>query len=236
VTGWLKLHRKLISSKIWDANPHLLKLWIWCLIKAEWLEGTAGRITASERTAAKECGITRKQVRIGIATLERMEMISTHRAPRRSTQWQIVKWEQYQSKEGPSPSPVVPRARGESRAQMGQKGTSLGPSLGTSLGPSPSPVIPRARAKSGPSLGPSLGTSLGPILKEVKEGKEIKNYNTQSNDLKKYLNHAPKWKDFEKAVAEQTMLIREGRFEKEGEAWQERHATILEWYHEQQKN
>jgi hypothetical protein len=236
MTGWLKLHRKLLSSEIWDANPHVLKLWIWCLIKAEWLEESAGRITASERTAAKECGITRKQVRIGITTLERMGMISTHKTPKHSTQWKIIKWEQHQSqsKEGPSTSPVAPRAHRESGAQMEQKGPSLGPRKGPSLGPSTSPVTPRASAESGTSLGPSLGTRKGPILKEKQEGKEINNLNSEISpylhSLKKIEQEAPLWEQYQHAVDEQTTLIREGRFKNEGNAWHTKHAKILQWH------
>lgn len=31
--GWVKLHRKLLDNPIFD-NPNLLKMWIWCLLKA----------------------------------------------------------------------------------------------------------------------------------------------------------------------------------------------------------
>lgn len=31
--GWAKLHRKLLSSPVFD-NPKLLKVWVWCLLKA----------------------------------------------------------------------------------------------------------------------------------------------------------------------------------------------------------
>lgn len=31
--GWIKLHRKLISSNVFD-NEKVLKVWIWCLMKA----------------------------------------------------------------------------------------------------------------------------------------------------------------------------------------------------------
>ena len=31
--GWIKLHRKLLTSNVFD-NEKLLKVWIWCLMKA----------------------------------------------------------------------------------------------------------------------------------------------------------------------------------------------------------
>ena len=33
MAGWIKLHRKLKDSLVFD-NPELLKVWIWCLLKA----------------------------------------------------------------------------------------------------------------------------------------------------------------------------------------------------------
>lgn len=31
--GWVKLHRRIMGSSVWN-NPRLLKVWIWCLLKA----------------------------------------------------------------------------------------------------------------------------------------------------------------------------------------------------------
>ena len=31
--GWIKIHRKLLESNVFD-NEKVLKLWIWCLLKA----------------------------------------------------------------------------------------------------------------------------------------------------------------------------------------------------------
>ena len=33
MSGWIKLHRKILDSSVFS-NPHLLKMWIWCLTKA----------------------------------------------------------------------------------------------------------------------------------------------------------------------------------------------------------
>jgi hypothetical protein len=33
--GWVKLHRKLLSSQIFQ-NDKLLRIWIWCLLKASY--------------------------------------------------------------------------------------------------------------------------------------------------------------------------------------------------------
>jgi len=35
--GWIKLHRKLLDNKIFD-NERLLKVWVWCLLKASHTE------------------------------------------------------------------------------------------------------------------------------------------------------------------------------------------------------
>ena len=32
--GWIKIHRRLASHKIWMARPNVLRLWLWCLMNA----------------------------------------------------------------------------------------------------------------------------------------------------------------------------------------------------------
>lgn len=37
MSDWIKLHRKLLDSRIFDeGNEHLLRLFFWCLLRAEW--------------------------------------------------------------------------------------------------------------------------------------------------------------------------------------------------------
>lgn len=46
INGWVKIHRKLVDSRVFK-NEGLLKVWIWCLLKAnheeEWVSAQTGR-------------------------------------------------------------------------------------------------------------------------------------------------------------------------------------------------
>ena len=39
MSGWIKLHRKLIDSPVFD-NDKLLRVWVWCLLRASHKERT----------------------------------------------------------------------------------------------------------------------------------------------------------------------------------------------------
>jgi len=65
--GWIKLHRQLLSSHIFQ-NEKLLKTWIWCLMKASHTERTQvvgrqkvdlepGQFVTGRHAAAAELGM-----------------------------------------------------------------------------------------------------------------------------------------------------------------------------------
>jgi hypothetical protein len=65
--GYVKVYRKLLTSSVFE-SPNLLKVWIWCLIRANWTDATAmfeGREIQLERgqfitgrfTGAKSCNM-----------------------------------------------------------------------------------------------------------------------------------------------------------------------------------
>lgn len=66
--GWIKLHRKIIESSVFD-NPHILKMWIWSLSKAshqfhkqmvglQEVELQSGQFIFGRKVASKELNFT----------------------------------------------------------------------------------------------------------------------------------------------------------------------------------
>ena len=108
MNGWVKLHRQLRQSAVFD-NPKLLKVWIWILLKATHKERQqiVGRRTVTLQpgqfifgryAAAEELQMPPSTVRDYMQMLAEMGNITL--AP--DTKWTLVtvdNWELYQSPE-----------------------------------------------------------------------------------------------------------------------------------------
>ena len=93
INGWVCLHRQLETSEIWGQPEAYLKVWVWCLLRAnyertrvfgQWLE--RGQFLTSMENGAKACEIPRTTFRRVLAWLESVGMIS--RKPARK--WTII--------------------------------------------------------------------------------------------------------------------------------------------------
>ncbi len=84
--GWIKLHRKLLKSDVFE-NEKLLKIFIWCLIKASRTEhvqlvgATAvnllpGQFVTGKKKAAIELGMKESTVYNYLKRLEKMKIIN----------------------------------------------------------------------------------------------------------------------------------------------------------------
>lgn len=80
--GWVKLHRKLLTSQIFS-NEKLLRIWIWCLLKASYqdysqLVGTqnvelkSGQFVFGRKKAAEELKMNESMFYRNIKLLESM--------------------------------------------------------------------------------------------------------------------------------------------------------------------
>lgn len=80
--GWIKLHRKLLESMIFQ-NENILKIWVWCLLKAshsekEILVGRQivslkkGEFVTGRKKAAEELKINENTFYTNIKLLERL--------------------------------------------------------------------------------------------------------------------------------------------------------------------
>lgn len=107
--GWVKLHRKLLSSRIF-ANEGYLKLWIWCLLKAnhekEWVsiktgrgstevEVLPGQFIFGRKTAAKELRMKPRTVYDRMLKLENLQNLTIQPNSHYSIV-SIINWDSYQ--------------------------------------------------------------------------------------------------------------------------------------------
>ena len=103
--GWIKLHRKIIDSAVFE-NPKILKLWIWCLCKAshkgyESMVGNQivvlqeGQFIFGRKKASSELKIKESMVYKYIKLLEKLEMINI-KSNKKFSIITIEKWAFYQ--------------------------------------------------------------------------------------------------------------------------------------------
>ena len=161
--GWIKLHRKILSSKVWrgadaDGKVILLNLLLRaCHVKTSWaLPGDKvavlkpGELFISYRNFAVSCGVTVKKLRNEMERLKSLEFI-TVTCKKEGTVARINNWQVYQQQD---------------------EGTPLGTPLGTPQNAEPE------RADTDKSAAP--GTPLG-----TQKGTHNKNYILLKNKLNK---------------------------------------------------
>lgn len=106
MAGWIKLHRKLKNSLVFD-NPDLLKVWIWCLLKAThddysqmvglqevYLE--KGQFVFGRKVASSELKMSESKTYRLIKKLETMQNLNI-KANNKYSIITIANWELYQS-------------------------------------------------------------------------------------------------------------------------------------------
>lgn len=107
-TGWIKLHRIIRDSTIWQ-NPVGLKIWMWCLLKATYEERTVmvgktkiilkpGQFVYGRTTAAEELGQQQSTVRNWIQDFKTDKKIDI-KATNKFSVITIINWEEYQEED-----------------------------------------------------------------------------------------------------------------------------------------
>jgi DNA-binding transcriptional regulator YhcF (GntR family) len=108
IDGWIKLHRKLLNSSIFQ-NPNLLKFWIWCLLKAthcdrktrvglQEIELKEGQFIFGRNKAGVELGMNPSTVYKYLGVVEKDGLVCTNRN-NKFTVVTIVNWSLYQTEE-----------------------------------------------------------------------------------------------------------------------------------------
>ena len=110
------LHRSLLDSRVFS-DEFMLKLWVWCLLKANWKRGwkngreiPPGSFATGESSASDQLGVSGGKWRRGIATLKDWGMV-TSKATNRFTVISIVKWPEYQAMRRTGDEQVASRRR-----------------------------------------------------------------------------------------------------------------------------
>jgi hypothetical protein len=112
MSGWVKLHHKLLESMVFKSDG-MLKIWIWCLLKASHKERwvliktgrgntevklSPGQFIFGRKTAAKELGENENTTYKRIKKLKKSQNVTIES----NTKYSIVticNWETYQSEE-----------------------------------------------------------------------------------------------------------------------------------------
>jgi DNA-binding transcriptional regulator YhcF (GntR family) len=106
--GWIKLHRKLLHSSIFQ-NPNLLKFWIWCLLKAshcdhntrvglQEVELKEGQFIFGRNKAATELNMNPSTVYRYLSVIEKEGLVCANRN-NKFTVVTIANWGLYQTVE-----------------------------------------------------------------------------------------------------------------------------------------
>lgn len=106
--GWIKLHRKIMDSAVFD-NPEVLKMWIWCLCKAshkgfEAMVGNQvvilqeGQFIFGRTKAASELQMSESKVYRYLKLLEKLKMLN-NKTNNKFSLVTIEKWAFYQGDE-----------------------------------------------------------------------------------------------------------------------------------------
>lgn len=106
--GWIKLHRNLLESSLFE-HPELLKFWVWCLLKANHEEKNirvgiqevsvkSGEFIFGRKKAANELHITETTAYKYLKRLEKEQRI-TIKSNNKFSVVTLINWEDYQQME-----------------------------------------------------------------------------------------------------------------------------------------
>jgi len=101
------LHRSLLDSRVFS-DEFLLRLWVWCLLKANWKSGwyqnreiKPGQFATGRSSAANEIGVDGSKWYRGMQQLQEFGNIKITNVNNRFTVVEVVNWRLYQSVSGP---------------------------------------------------------------------------------------------------------------------------------------
>ena len=129
ISGWIKLHRKLLDSAVFD-NEKLLKIWIWCLIKAshqdieivvgnQLVQLQAGQFVFGRKKASVELGISETMVYKYMKMLANMGMLDI-KPNNKFSVVTIEKWDFYQGSDADVEQQTI-QQRNSRRTTKGQQ-------------------------------------------------------------------------------------------------------------------
>lgn len=127
--GWIKLHRQMLYSG-WLREPLLLTFWIYCLLRANHVQGKVmingmqlelqpGQFVTGRDAVYRDTGLSEQQYRTCQKRLKSMGSITT-KTTNRYTMITVINWNTYQQKQveanEPTQEPVNARPTSSQRA------------------------------------------------------------------------------------------------------------------------
>lgn len=184
--GWIKLHRKLMESPIYT-DVVLLKAWVHCLLSATHTEHTTligrhgvtlqpGQFVTGRKKMAQETGLSEKQVRNALNTLNVLKMLTVDTSQGQAASViTVCNWSVYQdsdgsqgqdtAKKGPSKGQVRATRQECKNETMERKEQLLPPDANASFpqGGSPLSEQPETTATAAPDTTFSEKTPASPV-------------------------------------------------------------------------
>ena len=103
MNDWVKLHRKIIDSRVFS-DPFLLQLWVWCLVRANWkrswfqgCEIEPGQFATGRLSAAEQIGVSGSRWYRGMQRLAEFGNIKIENVNNRFTLISVLNWSDYQN-------------------------------------------------------------------------------------------------------------------------------------------
>lgn len=103
--GWIKVHRQTLDSRVFS-DEFLFRLWMWCLLKANWKRGwfmdreiKPGQFATGKMIASNELGVSGSKWYRGMTKLAEFGNIKIENVNNRFTRVEVVNWGVYQSAE-----------------------------------------------------------------------------------------------------------------------------------------
>lgn len=108
---WIKLHRQLLDSRVFS-DDFLFRLWIWCLLKANWKQGwfqkrsiLPGQFATGKTSASSELGVSCSKWNRGMKKLAEFGNVKLTVVNHQFTIVEVVNWRAYQCRDEESETP-----------------------------------------------------------------------------------------------------------------------------------
>ena len=102
-SGWIKLHRKMLTGQLWSLSDSVLRVATYLLLSANhepryWrgIEIKSGQTIRSQRTISEDCKMCRATVQTALKQLEKIEFIKTRKTLQKHQIITVCNWEVYQ--------------------------------------------------------------------------------------------------------------------------------------------
>ena len=101
-SDWIKVHRQTLDSRVFS-DAFLFRLWMWCLLKANWKRGwyqgceiKPGQFATGKSSASEELGVSGSKWYRGMQKLSEFGNVKLSSVNQRFTIVEVANWHVYQ--------------------------------------------------------------------------------------------------------------------------------------------